>query len=148
VHCAKADPDYSIEVGDRPGHVLALRKATCTWTGEAEIAGLKTKTGQDVATSEVSGAALRDNGFHTATMDNGDKFTVRFTGTGTMNKDNTGAFEGKWTIVSGTGKLKGVKGSGTYKGTAGADGTSDVQVEGDYTAPAAKTTTKAPGNRS
>ena len=55
-HCAKADPDYSIDVGDRAGHVLALRKAACTWTEAAEIAGLKTKTGQDVATSEVSGA--------------------------------------------------------------------------------------------
>jgi hypothetical protein len=146
LQCAKSDPDYAIEVGDRPGHVMTARKAACTWTEGVEIAGLKAKTGQDVATGEVSGATLRDSGFHTATMDNGDKFTVRFTGTGTLNKDKSGSFEGTWTIVSGTGKLKGVKGSGTFKGSGSADGSSDVQVEGEYTMPAAKTTAaKAPG---
>ena len=38
VHCAKADPDYSIEVGDKPGHVLTARKSACTWTESTDIA--------------------------------------------------------------------------------------------------------------
>lgn len=141
VHCAKADPDYSIPVGDKDGHILAARKAACTWDG-LEVAGVAVKNGQDVATSEISGSMVRDNGYHTATADNGDKFTVHFTGSATMAKDQSGAITGKWTFVSGTGKLKGIKGGGTYKGKSNADGTADVTVEGTYTvgttAPAAK----------
>jgi nitrous oxidase accessory protein NosD len=141
-HCAKPDPDQSVEVGDKTGHMLYLHKAECTWDGSQEIAGLKTKSGVDVETGEISGSTLRGSGYHTATMDNGDKYVVRFSGAATMANDNTGTIEGKWSFVSGTGKLKGIKGSGTYKGRANADGTGDVDVEGDYTVPAAKTTTK------
>ena len=50
------------------------------------------------------------------------------------------------TSAGSVGKLKGIKGSGTYKGSGLADGTSDVEVEGEYTMPAAKTT-KAPGDK-
>ena len=135
-HCAKGDPAYTIDVGDKPGHALAMRKAACTWSDGA-IDGVAVKTGADAATTEVSGTTARDNGFHTATLENGDKFTVRFNGAMTMGKDGSGPFEGKWTFVSGTGKLKGIKGSGTYKGTGNADGSGDVTVEGDYTLAAA-----------
>jgi len=135
LHCGKADPDYSIEVGDKPGHVVTLAKSTCTWDGSQQIAGLTTKSGVDVESGEVNGASMRATGYHTATMDNGDKYTVRFTGTATMGKDGSGAIEGKWSFVSGTGKLKGIKGSGTYKGTASADG-ADLNVDGEYTLPA------------
>ena len=131
VHCAKADPDYSIPVGDMDGHIIAARKAACTWEG-LQIAGMAVKSGQDVATSEITGNMLRDNGYHTATADNGDKFTVHFTGTATMANDKSGAISGKWTFVNGTGKLKGIKGGGTYKGKANADGTADVTVDGTY----------------
>jgi hypothetical protein len=141
VHCAKADPEYAIEVGDKPGHVLTLRKSACTWTEGMQIAGMSAKSAADVTTSEVNGTTARDNGFHTATLENGDKYTVRFNGSAAMGKDNSGAVDGKWTFVSGTGKLKGIKGGGTYKGTANPDGTGDVTVEGDYTLPPAKTTT-------
>lgn len=139
VHCAKADPDYSIEVGDKAGHIVTARKTACTWSDGMQIEGVAVKTGTDVATGEVNGATMRDAGYHTATMDNGDKFTVRFNGAAALAKDNTGTIDGKWTFVSGTGKLKGIKGGGTYKGKANADGTGDVEVEGDYTLPA-KTT--------
>jgi hypothetical protein len=70
-------------------------------------------------------------------------YTVRFNGAAMMAKDKTGTITGKWTFVSGTGKLKRIKGGGTYKGTAAADGSGDVDAEGDYTLPA-KTTTPPP----
>ncbi len=38
--------------------------------------------------------------------------------------------------ASGTGKLKGIKGGGTYKGTAGADDSITYAVEGEYSLPA------------
>jgi hypothetical protein len=134
VQCAKPDPDYAIEVGDKPGHVMSARKQTCV--EDWKIADLAVKTGQDVATGEMNGATGRDNGYHTATMENGDKYVVHFGGTTTAAKDGTATFDGKWSFVSGTGKLKGIKGGGTYKGTGKADGSGEVMVEGDYTLPA------------
>lgn len=135
-HCDKPDPAYSLDVGDRAGHTLTAAKAACTWTG-LEIAGVAVKSGTDVSTGEMTGATMHDNGYHTATAENGDKFTVHFMGTATMAKDNSGTATGKWTFVGGTGKLKGIKGGGTYKGKANADGSVDVEVEGTYTLVAA-----------
>jgi hypothetical protein len=43
--------------------------------------------------------------------------------------------EGTWSFTSGTGKLKGIKGKGTYKGTANADGSMTYQVDGEYSLP-------------
>lgn len=133
VKCEKADPDYAIEVGDKPGHVLTARKQTCTegW----KIADLAVKSAQDVATGEMSGTKGHDSGYHTATMENGDKYVIHFAGTATVTKEGSATFDGKWSFVSGTGKLKGIKGGGTYKGTGKADGTGDVSVEGEYTLP-------------
>ncbi len=147
VHCAKEDPSYSIDVGDKPGHALMALKRACNWTAPLEIAGSKTKDGTDVETAEMTGASVRANGYHTSTMDSGDKFTVSYKGSAKMNKDNSGTLDGKWSFVSGTGKLKGIKGGGTYKGTTGADGSSDVDVEGQYTIPAAAPAKKAPAKK-
>ena len=76
-------------------------------------------------------------------MDNGDTYAVHFNGNAMAAKDKTAAITGKWTFVSGTGKLKGIKGGGTYKGTSAADGSVEVEVEGEY-ALAAKTTAPSP----
>jgi hypothetical protein len=43
--------------------------------------------------------------------------------------------EGTWSFVGGTGKLKGLKGKGTYKGKYAADGTSTYEIEGEYELP-------------
>jgi hypothetical protein len=71
-----------------------------------------------------------------STMDNGDKTTASYVGTMQMNKDGSGTFKGTWKFVSGTGKFKGLKGSGTYTGTAAADGSASGDIEGEYTLPA------------
>lgn len=138
VHCAKPDPSYAIEVGDRPGHSLALNKTACTWTTPLEIEGLQSKDGVDTSTVEISGTKMTESGYDLTTMSNGDKFAVRFQGAITASKDGSAAIAGKWSFASGTGKLKGIRGSGTYKGTGVADGSGDIDVEGEYTMAAAK----------
>jgi hypothetical protein len=124
-----------------------LQKSSCTWTTPWDVAGAKTKTAVDVSTMEVKGSAGTNHGFSTTTLDNGDKVAVSYQGTTQMNKDQSGSFHGTWKITSGTGKSKGVKGGGTYKGTAAADGSGTVDVEGEYTlaaAPTKKTEPAAP----
>ena len=42
---------------------------------------------------------------------------------------------GTWTFTGGTGKLKGIKGKGTYKDKGAADGSGTIEVEGEYELP-------------
>src|SRR5262245_51760760 len=62
--CAKPDPAYSIEVGDRAGHALSISKTACTWTKPMEIAGLQTKDGYDVSYDDAIGSKARASGYH------------------------------------------------------------------------------------
>jgi hypothetical protein len=76
-------------------------------------------------------------------MDNGDKFNVKYSGTMKGAKDGTAAFKGTWSFVGGTGKLKGIKGGGTYQGTGSTDGAATVDVDGEYTIAPAKAASKS-----
>jgi hypothetical protein len=98
------------------------------------IAGLKTASAVNIETDEAKGANVTASGYGMATMDNGDTFYVKYSGTAKMNQDGSSTFHGTWTFSKGTGKLAGISGSGTYGGTGAADGTSSVDVHGSYTA--------------
>jgi hypothetical protein len=132
-HCAKADPSYSIEVTDHPGHTVMLEKAACTWTKPMEIAGLKAKDGVDVKTMESTATKMISSGTHVSTMDNGDKFFVSFHDTTAVKDGKPADAAGSWSFTGATGKLKGLKGKGTYTAKLQADGSADVDVEGEYT---------------
>jgi hypothetical protein len=138
--CGKPDVNSSAEVPDAAGHVVALTKAACTWPTALEIEGAKTKSAVDVGVAEVHGSSVKSHGYNVSTMDNGDKVSVSYEGTATSNKDGSGTFKGTWKWISGTGKFKGIKGGGTYKGTQAADGAGMADIEGEYTVtpPAAK----------
>lgn len=138
ISCGKADPAYAIDVGDRTGHALSVSKIACAWTKPMEIAGLQTKDGYDVVSGDGSGDKVRGTGYHVSNMSNGDKIYVRFQGNDTMKDGKPGTTAGTWSYTGGTGKLKGIKGKGTYKGTADANGNMVSEVEGEYELPAAK----------
>jgi hypothetical protein len=131
--CAKPDTQQSIDVGDTAGHAVMVQKASCKWDTPIEIEGAKAVSSNDVSAGEAWGASVTQHGYNMGTMDNGDKFNVKYSGSMKVGKDGTATFDGKWTFVSGTGKLKGIKGGGTYKGTGTADGAGTVDIEGDYT---------------
>jgi hypothetical protein len=137
--CGKPEQQQSIEVGDRPGHMLVIVKQTCSWTAPLEMAGVKGKSYTAYMTSDVMNGKSQDRGYVVVEMENGDKAYVRVNaGTAMMGKDGAPmSDEGTWSYSGGTGKFKGLKGKGTYKGKAGADGFED-QIEGEYTLPAAK----------
>jgi hypothetical protein len=125
-----------IEVGDRPGHVLVLAKQACAWTTPIEMEGVKAKTYNVAISSDASGGKSQDRGYVIVTMENGDKAFVRVQGAAMLNKDGAPqSDEGTWSYAGGTGKFKGLKGKGTYKGKAVADGFED-SIEGEYTLPA------------
>ncbi len=133
IQCAKPNSISGVPVNDRPRHDFIVMKAKCAWTKPIELAGMQTKTGDDTVFSEASGEKSRDSGYDVTTMNSGDKFVVRFTGSTIADKTGTPQEQsGTWTFVSGTGKLKGISGKGIYKARASADGGMITDVEGEY----------------
>lgn len=139
VKCGKPDQSQKIDIGDTPNHSYAISQGKCTWTKPMTIAGIQ--SGNDVVSSSVettsTGATM--HGYGLDTMSNGDKFKVRLTSKDVVKDGNTTSSAGTFAFVSGTGKLKGLQGKGTFKGKPDADGSMVFDVEGEYTLPNAAT---------
>ncbi len=133
--CAKPSPQNAIEIGDRPNHSLAISQSKCSWTKPWEIAGIQSKEGASTWSDEISGNSSRGRGYYTDTMANGDKAYYRYDVTGTLKDGAPQTLEAKWSLVRGSGKLKGVKGKGTCKGKPSADGGVTWDCEGEYEMP-------------
>jgi hypothetical protein len=140
--CGKPEASQSIEAGDKAGHMLVIDKGSCTWSVPLEMAGLKSTTFTTAESADATGAKFQVRGYGVMTMENGDKAYLRYQGMGSSTQEGTATGEGTWSYTSGTGKLKGVKGKGTYKTTGAADGTMEAQVEGEYSLPGPSATTK------
>src|SRR5262249_52695372 len=80
---AKATSQRRIR-GGGPGHGVLRQGQKCIWTKPLTIARAKSKDASDAGTADVNGSKSRDMGYNVSTMDNGDQFTVRYTGTSTM----------------------------------------------------------------
>lgn len=129
--CSKPDPQHMIPVGDRPDHSLGVEQSKCTWTKPLEIGGDKSKDGVSTGTSDISGNTVRARGFHVATMESGDKFFVWYQGSGTVKDGALVAQKGNWGFTGGSGKLKGIKGKGTFDCAPSGAGVK-CEIEGEY----------------
>jgi hypothetical protein len=101
--------------------------------------GVESKDSVLVVFTEVMGASTRTVATGVTNYVNGDKHYVRSTGTTSDPKTMTSS--SKWTTISATGKLRGIKSSGTStckskSADLGAGLTCDI--EGEYSLPAAK----------
>jgi hypothetical protein len=131
VRCDKPDPAYSIEVPDRPGHALMLAKRKCTWTEPMVILGAKSKDGVAIEFPEKMEGTLHTHGFEVDTFDNGERVTMQSMGHVLADKGPADS-KGRWSLMRGTGKFKGIKGGGTYEGKLEADDVLTVEFEGVY----------------
>jgi len=136
VTCAKPDVVGTQEVGDHPGHTLSLTKGTCSWSKPMEIEGAKTKDDTDAGFTEATATRMTGSGFVVGTLDSGDKMFVSVHDSTPIKDGKPGETAGTWSFSGGTGKIKGIKGKGTYKGTGSADGSITFDVEGEYSMPA------------
>jgi len=136
VQCSKPNEVHAIQVGDRPNHSFAISQSKCTSNKPWEIAGIQSKEAISTEFDEASGDTSRYRGYYMDTMANGDKAYYRYEGTATLKDGVLQAADDKWTLVGGTGKLKGIKGKGTDKlKAAAADGSSTWDTEGEYELP-------------
>jgi len=138
VQCTKPQPVASTDVGDHPGHAMMLAKGACTWSQPMEIEGAKTQNDSIVFLTEVTSRRITSTGAIVGTLDNGDKMFVSIHDSAPVAEGKPGAGQGTFVLTGGTGKLKGIRGKGTYTLSFGEDGTATSQVEGEYQMPAAK----------
>jgi hypothetical protein len=130
--CAPPSPTHALPVGDAPDHVYVVQQGKCDATS-GEIAGMKQKEGASTEFMEGTPTTANGHGVFTETMPNGDKIFYSYESTGTAKNKMFDTGSNKWTITSGTGQFKGMKGSGTCKGKGNPDGSADFTCTGTYT---------------
>jgi len=131
VRCDRPEPEHSIEVPDRPGHALMISKRKCNWTEPLVVMGAKTKDGVAVSFTEKMEGTLHIHGFEVDTLDDGEKLTWESMGQVLAEKGPATA-KGRWSLMRGTGKFKGIKGGGTYEEKLEADDVLTLHLEGVY----------------
>ncbi len=131
-NCAKSSAVHSLDVGDKPNHAYMISQGSCTAT-KGEIGNVKEKEGAGTEFHEATGNANSWHGIFVETMANGDKIHYGYHGSGTTKDGSLVSGKHQWTIMDGTGKFKGAKGSGTCSGKGAADGTSVWECTGTYT---------------
>jgi len=122
-HCTKPAENPTLKVGDVPDHIYALAQGTC----DAKSSGAGEKSGAWTEFDEAWKASTASHGRFNVTMDNGDVVYYTYE---MSNAPDAKKLANKWKIVSGTGKHKGIKGSGTCSGTRNDDGSSDWECTG------------------
>jgi hypothetical protein len=135
LQCGKSDPSYTIPVGDHPDHVFSIGKKQCTWSTAPEVAGTQAKDHVYTSFADIRAARGQVRTAAVGTMANGDKYFATSQSTIVVKDGVAQTSEGTWSYTGGTGKLKGLKGKGTVRGKAGADGTMTLEVEGEYQLP-------------
>ena len=130
--CGKPDVQQSIPVPDQPGHAFMLAQGKCTTT-VGEIGGAKSKEGAFSEHGEAMGTHMKNSGVYVETYDSGDKVFYNYQTTGTTKEGVFQSGSNKYQITGGTGKMKGIKGSGGCKLTGAADGSLDYSCSGEYT---------------
>lgn len=127
-HCSKAATEHTLDVGDVPDHSYYIGQGKCDATASA--GELKEKTGTYTEFHDARKTSFTFHGHFNATADDGG--TINYTYEGSGSTDITKPVANKWKIVGGTGKHKGIKGSGTCAGKQNADGSSDLECTGTY----------------
>ena len=138
IDCEKADPRHVIPIPDHKGYAYGINQNKCTWTKPIAIEGLEAKEFVNTVFNEVMGASVRMTASGVTTYGNGDKGYTHSSGTSDVKAMTS---SGKWTFSGGTGKLRGIKGGGTYTCTmksAEPGSAYTCDVEGAYTLPVAK----------
>jgi hypothetical protein len=111
-----------------------VEQLKCNHTKPMEIGGDKAKDGVATDAAEVNGNKSRFHGVYVMTMQSGDKAFLPYQGNGTSKDGKPVDSKGTFSFASGTGKLKGIKGKGTFKCTPSGDGWS-CDTEGEYELP-------------
>ena len=123
-------------VGDVPGHEISQQIALQRTTKSSDPALLDMQITDIGQVDEVAGTGTH-RGYSMAVLKDGSSSPARYEGTHktTVKADGSwdSIFEGKYWLLPGTGKMKNVKGEGTYKCKYTVDGGAcDWEEESEY----------------
>ena len=130
--CSVVEPAASVPVTGQADHAYSVYQVKCT-ASSGEIMGVNERTGTATEFAEVKGNSSKGHGIFVETLENGDTVTYDYTFTSTMNGKVATAASNSWKMVSGTGKAKGIKGTGMCKGKGNPDASLDLTCTGSYT---------------
>ena len=133
--CGRPTSEYTIPVGDHPGHVFRIEQSSCSEEPALEIGGVAVKEHHATGFSEMDAGKGKDHWYHVFLMANGDSVFARSEGTGEFDGLRFRSSTADWTFQGGTGKFQDLKGSGTLN-CHPATGGYACQAEGQYTLPA------------
>jgi hypothetical protein len=128
--CAKPDMQ-SIPAGDHDGHMFALQTGKCEAKGE--IGGAASQEGVYSEHVDMMGSRVRSWGVYVETFDSGDKVFYNYETHAKVDKGMFASGGNAYQITGGTGKMKGIKGSGTCKLTGTPEGGLVYSCTGEYT---------------
>lgn len=114
--CGRPTSEYTIQVGDHPGHMFRIEQSTCTPGPPLEIGGVAVKQHQVTGFIEIDAAkgAGDDQWFHVFTLTTGDSVYARSQGKAAFDGARFKSSTAKWNFTSGTGKFQTITGSGSY----------------------------------
>ena len=133
--CATSTIHQTVLVNDDRQHSISLDQRPCHSKQPIRIGELTSSDYISYGVDDVQNNASIDRGYAVGTMNNGDRYFLSYEGTATMNGNIPEHLEGKWNFTGGTGKLKKLKGSGTYTAHPAADGGMEFAINGDYELP-------------
>jgi len=109
-----------------------IQQGKCT-TDKGAIGDIKSKDGMYSEHDEVMGNGLKAWGVYAETYDNGDKIFYDYQGSSTTKDGALVSGSNTWHLAGGTGKMKGIKGTGGCKLTPGEGGGLNYTCTGEYT---------------
>jgi hypothetical protein len=115
--------------------MFSVAQGKCTTKGET--AGATSKSAEYSEHRDVTATRMKAWGVYIETYDSGDKIIYNYQLAVAVKDGAPGTGKGTYQIISGTGKLKGIKGSGTCMYSPGADASVAYACTGDYTLAAA-----------
>ena len=133
--CGKPDVMQTVPAGDREGHVFTLGQGKCT--DDNEVNGVKSSGGVFAEHGDATATRSTAWGLYTESYAGGDKVFYEYETASTTKDGAMVSGSNKWKITGGTGKMKGMKGSGTCKLAPTADGGLTFDCSGTYTQAAA-----------
>jgi hypothetical protein len=134
--CPKPDVQQSVPAGDKDGHTFTLEQGKCT--AEGKIGSAAAKDGVYATHGDATATRSKASGIYAETMDSGDKVFYTYTETIVLKDGAPQSGSNTYQIAGGTGKMKGIKGSGTCKLTPTGDGGLKYSCVGTYTMGAAQ----------
>jgi hypothetical protein len=130
--CSAPETPASLPLPGQTDHTYTIYKVTCTAT-KGSVNGVKEKSGTATEFADGTATAATGHGVFMETLENGDTITYTYTLKGTMANKMMQSGSNAWTMASATGKMKGIKGSGTCMAKGNPDGSANFECKGTYT---------------